>query len=220
MKFIYNINKFLIIHIILFTYVNSQHKVTELQKIKGRVCLTMQSRKYQEEKEPMTNWIEHLSKDLNIDPKHVLFICLSMCYKLIPDNLARKIHKDLGNFNVDRNDEEFMKIYDYEYYNYDNIDFINKAYKEFQPVFDIIKDEVRKQGRDFFENFQFEMTPLLKFFLLYFLANTIIIFYKRIKNPPIINKLLGKENNKEEVKDNNNKENTGNKKKKKKEKSN
>jgi len=219
MKIIYNINKLLIINIILFAYVNSQQKITELQKIKGRVCLTMQSRKYQEEKEPMTNWIEHLSKDLNVEPKHILFICLSMCYKLIPDNLARKIHKDLGNFDIDRNDAEFAKIYDYEFYNYDNIDFINKATKEFQPVFDIIKDEVRKQGRDFFENFQFEMTPLLKFFLFYFLVNTIIIFYKRIKNPPIINKLSGNEKDKEDVK-NNNKENSGNKKKKKKEKNN
>ena len=219
MKIIYNINKLLIINIILFAYVNSQQKITELQKIKGRVCLTMQSRKYQEEKEPMTNWIEHLSKDLNVEPKHILFICLSMCYKLIPDNLARKIHKDLGNFDIDRNDAEFAKIYDYEFYNYDNIDFINKATKEFQPVFDIIKDEVRKQGRDFFENFQFEMTPLLKFFLFYFLVNTIIIFYKRIKKPPIINKLSGNEKDKEDVK-NNNKENSGNKKKKKKEKNN
>jgi len=219
MKIIYNINKLLIINIILFAYVNSQQKITELQKIKGRVCLTMQSRKYQEEKEPMTNWIEHLSKDLNVEPKHILFICLSMCYKLIPDNLARKIHKDLGNFDINRNDAEFAKIYDYEFYNYDNIDFINKATKEFQPVFDIIKDEVRKQGRDFFENFQFEMTPLLKFFLFYFLVNTIIIFYKRIKNPPIINKLSGNEKDKEDVK-NNNKENSGNKKKKKKEKNN
>ena len=219
MKIIYNINKLLIINIILFAYVNSQQKITELQKIKGRVCLTMQSRKYQEEKEPMTNWIEHLSKDLNVEPKHILFICLSMCYKLIPDNLARKIHKDLGNFDIDRNDAEFAKIYDYEFYNYDNIDFINKATKEFQPVFDIIKDEVRKQGRDFFENFQFEMTPLLKFFLFYFLVNTIIIFYKRIKNPPIINKLSGNEKDKDDVK-NNNKENSGNKKKKKKEKNN
>ena len=219
MKIIYNINKLLIINIILFAYANSQQKITELQKIKGRVCLTMQSRKYQEEKEPMTNWIEHLSKDLNVEPKHILFICLSMCYKLIPDNLARKIHKDLGNFDIDRNDAEFAKIYDYEFYNYDNIDFINKATKEFQPVFDIIKDEVRKQGRDFFENFQFEMTPLLKFFLFYFLVNTIIIFYKRIKNPPIINKLSGNEKDKEDVK-NNNKENSGNKKKKKKEKNN
>ena len=219
MKIIYNINKLLIINIILFAYVNSQQKITELQKIKGRVCLTMQSRKYQEEKEPMTNWIEHLSKDLNVEPKHILFICLSMCYKLIPDNLARKIHKDLGNFDIDRNDAEFAKIYDYEFYNYDNIDFINKATKEFQPVFDIIKDEVRKQGRDFFENFQFEMTPLLKFFLFYFLVNTIIIFYKRIKNPPIINILSGNEKDKEDVK-NNNKENSGNKKKKKKEKNN
>ena len=219
MKIIYNINKLLIINIILFAYVNSQQKITELQKIKGRVCLTMQSRKYQEEKEPMTNWIEHLSKDLNVEPKHILFICLSMCYKLIPDYLAWKIHKDLGNFDIDRNDAEFAKIYDYEFYNYDNIDFINKATKEFQPVFDIIKDEVRKQGRDFFENFQFEMTPLLKFFLFYFLVNTIIIFYKRIKNPPIINKLSGNEKDKEDVK-NNNKENSGNKKKKKKEKNN
>ena len=83
MKFKYNIYTLLISQILLISYVSSNQKITELQKIKGRVCLSLQSRKYQEEKEPMTNWIEHLSKDLNIEPKQVLFICLSMCYKLI-----------------------------------------------------------------------------------------------------------------------------------------
>ena len=205
MKFKFNIYKntfeLIIFHIILISYVNSQHKITEIQKIKGRVCLSLQSRKYQEEKEPMTNWIEHLSKDLNIEPKQVLFICLSMCYKLIPDHLARKIHKNLGEFKIDQNDQEFMKVYDYEYYDYDNIEFIKKAYKEFQPVFELIKDEVKMQGRNFFTDFKFETTPLFKFFLLYFLVNTAIIFYKRINNPPtVINKM---DENNGDKKDNN-----------------
>ena len=186
----YNTFKLIIFHIILISYVNSQHKVTEIQKIKGRVCLGLQSKKYQEEKEPMTNWIEHLSKDLNIEPKQVLFICLSMCYKLIPDHLARKIHKNLGEFKIEHNDPEFMKVYDYEYYDYDNIEFIKTAYQEFQPVFELIKDEVKMQGRNFFTDFKFEATPLFKFFLLYFFVNTAIIFYKRINNPPkVINKM-------------------------------
>ena len=142
----------------------------------------------------MTNWIEHLSKEFNLEPKQVLFMCLSMCYKLISDKLARKIHNNLGDFKLDPNDKELMKIYDYEYYDYDNVEFIKKAYKEFQPVFNYIKDEVKMQGRNFFDEFKFEMTPLLKFFLLYFIGNTIIIFYKRIKYPPIINKILKKDN--------------------------
>ena len=207
MKFKYNIYityELIIIHIILISYVNSKQKITELQKIKGRVCLSLQSRKYQEEKEPMTNWIEHLSKDLNIEPKQVLFICLSMCYKIIPDNLARKIHKNLGEIKIEHNDPEFMKVYDYEYYDYDNIEFIKTAYKEFQPVFELIKDEVKMQGRNFFTDFKFEMTPLFKFFLLYFLVNTIIIFYKRINNPPtVINNV---DENNDDKKENNGKD--------------
>ena len=203
MKFKYNIYTLLISQILLISYVSSNQKITELQKIKGRVCLSLQSRKYQEEKEPMTNWIEHLSKELNIEPKQVLFICLSMCYKLIPDSMARKIHANLGEFKIDINDAEFMKIYDYEYYDYDNIEFIKKAYKEFQPVFDIIKDEVKMQNRNFFDEFKFEMTPLLKFFLIYLIVNTIIIFYKRIKNPPILRKIIKNESNIEEKKESN-----------------
>ena len=112
--------------------------------------------------------------------------------------MARKIHANLGEFKIDVNDAEFMKIYDYEYYDYDNIEFIKKAYKEFQPVFDIIKDEVKMQNRNFFDEFKFEMTPLLKFFLIYLIVNTIIIFYKRIKNPPILRKIIKNESNNNE----------------------
>ena len=86
-----NIYNRIIIPILLISYITAKEKITEIQKIKGRVCLSLQSRKYQEEKEPMTNWIEHLSKEFNIEPKQVLFMCLSMCYKLISDKLARKI---------------------------------------------------------------------------------------------------------------------------------
>jgi hypothetical protein len=213
MKFKYNIYNRIIIPILLISYITAKEKITEIQKIKGRVCLSLQSRKYQEEKEPMTNWIEHLSKEFNIEPKQVLFMCLSMCYKLISDKLARRIHNNLGDFKLDPNDKELMKIYDYEYYDYDNVEFIKKAYKEFQPIFNYIKDEVQMQGRNFFESFKFELTPLLKFFLLYFIGNTIIIFYKRIKNPPIINKVIGKDNdiNSKMDDDNDNKKNKDNK---------
>ena len=212
MKFKYNIYKLVIFSLLLISYATSKEKITEIQKIKGRVCLSLQSRKYQEEKEPMTNWIEHLSKDFNIEPKQVFFMCLSMCYKLISDKLARRIHNDLGDFKLDPNDKELMKIYDYEYYDYDNVEFIKKAYKEFSPVFNYIKDEVKMQGRNFFDEFKFEMTPLLKFFLLYFIGNTIIIFYKRLKNPPILNKILSKndEDNKQKQDTDNNNENNNN----------
>ena len=183
-----NINKQIIIAIILISYISCSEKITEIQKIKGRVCLSLQSRKYQEEKEPMTNWIEHLSKEFNLEPKQVFFMCLAMCYKLISDKLARRIHNELGDFKLDVNDEELMKIYNYEFYDYDNIKLVKEAYTEFSPIFNYIKDEVKMQNRNFFDEFKFEMTPLMKFFLLYLIGNTFIIFYKRINNPPIKNK--------------------------------
>ena len=210
-----NLNKQLIISILLISYISyiscgekkeKETKISEIQKIKGRVCLSLQSRKYQEEKEPMTNWIEHLSKEFNIEPKQVLFMCLSMCYKLISDNLARRIHNDLGDFKLDYNDKELMDIYNYEYYDYDNIKFIKEAYKEFSPIFNYIKDEVKMQSRNFFDEFKFEMTPLLKFFLLYFIANTIIIFYKRLNNPPSKENDIIKNDIKNETKNNEDKD--------------
>ena len=207
MKFIFNIYNQIIIQILLISYIVSSEKITELQKIKGRVCLSLQSRKYQEEKEPMTNWIEHLSKEFNMEPKQVLFISLAMCYKLISDNLARRIHNDLGNVKLDPNDKELMKIYDYEYYDYDNVEFIKKAHKEFQPVFEHIKKEVKMQGRNFFDEFEFEMNPLLKFFLIYFIGNTIIIFYKRLKHPPIIKNTSSKNDDDNGSENRNNKNN-------------
>lgn len=169
----------------LFNYILTEARITDLQKIKVRACMKLQSKKYNEEEEKITHFIEHMSKELNADPKQILYISLSICYKIIPEQYARYIHKINGELNINRNNTVISKIYDFEYYNYDDIEFIKKAYKEFYPIFEIIRDELKNQKRSF-EGFQFHFTrsPLFKFFLWYFIINTIIVFYKRIKYPP------------------------------------
>jgi hypothetical protein len=185
----------------LFNYIFTQSKITEMQKIKVRACMKLQSKKYKEEEEKVLHYIEAVSKELNADPKQILFISLSLCYKIIPDQLAKNLHKINGDFQINRNNTLISKIYDFEYYNLDDIEFIKKAYKEFYPIFEVVRQEIQNQKKAFELQFQFTRSPLFQFFLWYTIINTVIVFYRRIKNPPdftkINNAIDKKDDNKE-----------------------
>ena len=146
--------------------------------------MKLQSKKYKEEEEKVIHYIEHMSKELNAEPKQILFISMSLCYKIIPDKLAKYIYKYNGDININRNNTLLSKIYDFEYYKLDDIEFIKNAYKEFYPIFEVVKEEIQNQQKAFELQFQFTRSPLFQFFLWYTIINTIIVFYKRIKNPP------------------------------------
>ena len=79
-------------------------------------------------------------------------------------------------------------IYDFEKYNYDNEEMNKKVYDEFIPFFEVVyKEIIGKEEKKLFKNqyifnIYFLNTKLFKFFLLYTLINTIIVFYIRIKN--------------------------------------
>ena len=191
----------IIIFYFLFNYIFTQSKITEMQKIKVRACMKLQSKKYKEEEEKIVHFIDTVSKELNADPKQILFITLSLCYKIIPDQLAKDLHKINGDFHINRNNTLVSKIYDFEYYHLDDIEFIKKAYKEFYPIFEVVRQEIQNQKKAFELQFQFTRSPLFQFFLWYTIINTVIVFYRRIRNPPdftkINNEIDKKDDNKE-----------------------
>ena len=163
--------------------------ITEIQKIKVRACMILQSQKYKEEEEKVTHYLEHMSKELKAEPKQILYMSLSVCSKIIPEKLARIIHETSGEAKLNKTNPLVSKIYNFEYYSYDNVEFVKKAYEEFVPVFEVVREEIRNQKRLFNGEFQFEFvhTPLFKLFFVYFIINTIIIFYRRIRYPPVSN---------------------------------
>ena len=194
-------------------------KITEIQKIRVRACMKLQSKKYKEEEEKVTHYLEHMSKELNAEPKQILYISLSVCSKIIPDKLARVIHETSGDININKNNTLMNKIYNFEYYNYDNVEFVKNAYKEFLPVFEVVREEIRIQQKFFNGEFKIEFihTPLFQLFFIYFIINTIIIFYRRIKYPPELNNIL-KNDEQEDNHDHNKEEEKKEKKKSKKNK--
>ena len=178
----------------LINFIFPKVKITELQKIKARACMKLQSKKYKEDEEIVTAYIEHMSKELKVEPRQILYMSLSICYKIIPDELARIIHKHTGDIQIDKNNTLLTKIYNFEYYNFDNVKFIKDAFQEFMFVFEILREEMNMQKREFEDfHFTFVHSPLFKLFMIYFLINTIIIFYRRIKYPPAFNNNANKD---------------------------
>ena len=162
--------------------------ITEIQKIKVRACMILESQKYKEEEEKVKHYLEHMSKELKTEPKQILYMSLSVCSKIIPEKLARIIHETSGEAKLNKTNPLVSKIYNFEYYNYNNVEFVKNAYEEFVPVFEVVREEIRNQKRLFNGDlFEFVHTPLFKLFFFYFIINTIIIFYRRIRYPPVSN---------------------------------
>ena len=174
--------EFLLIFFFSINFIFSEDNIPEILKIKVRACIKLQSKKYKEEEEKVTHYLEHMSKELNAEPRQIMYIALAMCTKIIPDQYARVIHESSGDFNLNKNNTLLTKIYNFEYYNFDNIELIKKAYKEFLPAFEVVKEEIKMQREYYSGGFYFEFMkkPLFKLFFIYFIINTIIIFYRRI----------------------------------------
>ena len=194
----------LIFYFFIINFIYAKTRITEIQKIRVRACMKLQSRKYQQEEEKVTHFLEHMAVEMKAEPRQILYICLSICSKIIPDKIARVIHDTTGELNLNLNNTIISKIYNFEYYNLDDIEYIKIAYKEFLPVFEVIRDELKKQKEFYNGNFQLEFfnSPLFRLFFIYFIINTFIIFYRRIKFPPKIINVIKKEEKKDDEENN------------------
>ena len=171
--------------IILFNSIKSIHNITEHNKQKVRACIYLQQKKFKEDEEKVNEFIKNKSEIYERTPNKIILLAMAYCYNKIPYELANEL-LNWKISNIDLNKPEIKVIYDFENYNYDNQEMNKKIYDEFFPVFEEVYGEItdkedRKANKNKFYVY-FIHTNLFKFFVLFTLINSIIVFYIRFKN--------------------------------------
>ena len=202
--------------IILIITIKSNQNITESKIKRVRACIVLQQKKFEENQELINSFLQQKSEQFKRSQNKILILSLAYCFNKITDDLAYIITSTkIQNINI--NKLNIKDIYDFEKYNYDNEEMNKKVYDEFIPFFEVVyKEIIGKEEKKLFKNqyifnIYFVNTKLFKFFLLYTLINTIIVFYIRIKNSSkYIDKTNSSENNKNDEEDEENLDNTKN----------
>jgi len=202
--------------IILIITIKSNQNITESKIKRVRACIVLQQKKFEENQELINSFLQQKSEQFKRSQNKILILSLAYCFNKITDDLAYIITSTkIQNINI--NKLNIKDIYDFEKYNYDNEEMNKKVYDEFIPFFEVVyKEIIGKEEKKLFKNqyifnIYFLNTKLFKFFLLYTLINTIIVFYIRIKNSSkYIDKTNSSENNKNDEEDEENLDNTKN----------
>ena len=206
----------IIILIILIITIKSNQNITESKIKRVRACIVLQQKKFEENQEIVNSFLQQKSEQLNRTQNKILILSLAYCFNKITDDLAYIItNTKIQNLNI--NALNIKDIYDFEKYNYDNEEMNKNVYNDFIPFFEVVyKEIIGKEEKKLFKNqyiynIYFVNTKLFKFFILYTLINTIIVFYIRIKNSSkYIDKTNSVENNKNDEEDEENLDNTKN----------
>lgn len=206
----------IIILIILIITIKSNQNITESKIKRVRACIVLQQKKFEENQEIVNSFLQQKSEQLNRTQNKILILSLAYCFNKITDDLAYIItNTKIQNLNI--NTLNIKDIYDFEKYNYDNEEMNKNVYNDFIPFFEVVyKEIIGKEEKKLFKNqyiynIYFVNTKLFKFFILYTLINTIIVFYIRIKNSSkYIDKTNSVENNKNDEEDEENLDNTKN----------
>ena len=206
----------IIILIILIITIKSNQNITESKIKRVRACIVLQQKKFEENQEIVNSFLQQKSEQLNRTQNKILILSLAYCFNKISDDLAYIItNTKIQNLNI--NTLNIKDIYDFEKYNYDNEEMNKNVYNDFIPFFEVVyKEIIGKEEKKLFKNqyiynIYFVNTKLFKFFILYTLINTIIVFYIRIKNSSkYIDKTNSVENNKNDEEDEENLDNTKN----------
>lgn len=206
----------IIILIILIITIKSNQNITESKIKRVRACIVLQQKKFEENQEIVNSFLQQKSEQLNRTQNKILILSLAYCFNKISDDLAYIItNTKIQNLNI--NALNIKDIYDFEKYNYDNEEMNKNVYNDFIPFFEVVyKEIIGKEEKKLFKNqyiynIYFVNTKLFKFFILYTLINTIIVFYIRIKNSSkYIDKTNSVENNKNDEEDEENLDNTKN----------
>ena len=180
MKFFSNIILFLISIIFIKTNLN----IPESNKERVRACISLQQKKFLENEKKINEFIDSKSKSYNQTHNKFILLAMAYCFDKMSIELARKIiGQNSRNLNITKLGIEY--IYNFENYNYDNQEINRKIYDNFYPSFYAVYKEITDKDKNNSEpdifNFYFIHTNLFKFFLLYTIINSIIVFYKRLK---------------------------------------
>ncbi len=180
MKFFSNFILFLILIIFIKTNLN----IPESNKERVRACISLQQKKFLENEKKINEFIDSKSKMYNQTHNKVILLAMAYCYDKMSIELAKKITgHNSRNLNITKLGIEY--IYNFENYNYDNQEMNRKIYDNFYPSFYAVYKEIIDKDKDISDpnifSFYFINTNLFKFFLLYTIINSIIVFYIRFK---------------------------------------
>ena len=174
----------IIIFIIFIIGIKTKAVIQESDLIRVRACIRLQQKKYEESEKLINSFLENKSKIMKHSKKYILLLSMAYCYNKINAEISTSIVKTpIEQLNI--NELNIKDIYDFEKYNYDNQEMNKKIYNEFLPAFDVVYKEIaeieekKEKGK---YNIYFVDTYLFKFFVLYTIINSIIVFFIRIKN--------------------------------------
>ena len=182
----YNYFFLIIIFVIQSSIIQTNQKFFKdnITKQKIKACISLHRLKFLEEKDLIDDFFKKLTKILGRDEQRVLYLALAICVDQINNEDALKInHRTENNKIIKIYNKEIKKLYDLDQYDYSNQTNNAYLYNNFIPVFEKIYGEIEKEKENFFKEkyIYFIHTPLFKFFLIYTIINTIIIFMKRFK---------------------------------------
>ena len=181
MKFFSNF----ILFIISIIFIKAKLNIPESNKERVRACISLQQKKFLENEQRINEFIDYKSKLYNQTHNKVILLAMAYCFDKMSIELARKITgRNSRNLNITQLGIE--DIYNFENYNYDNQEMNKKIYDNFYPSFYAVYKEITDKEKnssdpDIF-SFYFIHTNLFKFFILYTIINSIIVFYKRLKD--------------------------------------
>ena len=177
-KFFY----FIYIHILIIL-IKTNSEITENKKEKVKACITLQKLKFKKDNERMNEFIKNKSEIYKVDINTIVLLAMAHCYNKISVELSNKIN-EMKNEDIDIAKLIIEDIYNFENYNYDDLEINTEMYNNFYPVFEAVYKEIKKKEKNTsIPEFKiyFLQTPLFKFFLFYTIINSIIVFYIRFK---------------------------------------
>ncbi len=169
----------------LITSAKTSQKIPIPNKLRVQACMVLQEKKYGENDNILNKFLESKSYVYPENPNKIILLAMAYCYDRMSNELAtRIINTNIKKIKI--NNPEISELYNFEKYNYNDTQRNEKIYNQFIPVFNVVYKEItnRESYEDFWKNYKFYFvhTPLFKFFEVYLIINTIIVFYLRIKN--------------------------------------
>jgi len=176
---------FIFIHILIIL-IKANSDITENKKERAKACITLQKIKFKKDNQRMNEFIKNKSEKYKVDVNTIVLLSMAHCYDKINVGLSNKINS-LKNEDIDITKLDIEDIYNFENYNYDDLEINTEMYNNFYPVFEVVYKEIKakeKEKNNTIPEFEiyFLQTSLFKFFLFYTILNSIIVFYIRFKS--------------------------------------
>ncbi len=177
---------FYFIYFYILILIKANSEITENKKERVKACITLQKLKFKNDNKRINEFIKNKSEIYKVDNNTIVLLSMAFCYNKISAELSNKInamkneHIDIGKLGIE-------DIYNFENYNYDDLEINTEMFNNFYPVFEVVYKEIKEKEKEKSNSIPefkiyFLHTPLFNFFLFYTLINSIIVFYIRFKD--------------------------------------